>query len=88
MFRWFLLWRERRRVGRSSYKLDRRNYRGLFNANFFANLDHGHFWDHHRDPSLRRQRRKLRLGWLIALGAAALAAWFVVESFRGLVIYR
>jgi hypothetical protein len=87
MLRRFFIWRAEKRMGRSHYKMDRRQYRGVFKPGFFAHLSQTNFWQTDNDPFLRSRRKKKR--WILFFSFVVLIAlaWVVVESTRALKLF-
>jgi len=80
MLRRFFIWRAEKRMGRSHYRMDKRHYRGVFSAGFFAHLSQSKFWQTDNDPYQRSKRRQRKV--VLVLGFLFLVAlvWVAVES--------
>src|SRR5690606_31744765 len=58
MIRRFFIWRAQKRMGLSPYRLDKRQYRGVFKAGFMSRNGGINFWATDDDPIRRRRRRR------------------------------
>lgn len=87
MLRRFFIWRAEKRMGRSHYKFDHRQYRGVFKPGFFAHLSQTNFWQTDNDPFLRSRRRRKRLILFVSFIVLIGLAWVVVESSRALKLF-
>jgi len=82
MLRRYFIWRAEKRLGRSHYRIDRRHYRGVFSAGFFAHLNKSNFWQTDNDPYQKSRRRRKKVGLAVGFIVAIALAWLVVESIR------
>jgi hypothetical protein len=87
MLRQFFIWRAEKRMGRSQYRLDKRQYQGVFKPGFFAHLNSTKFWQADNDPFIRSRRRRKKI--LLGLSIIVLLAliWVVIESSRALSLF-
>ena len=74
-------------MGRSRYRFDRRQYRGVFKPGFFAFLSDTNFWQTDNDPYLKSRKRRRNL--ILVFGTIALIGliWIVIESSRALTLF-
>ena len=87
MIRQIFIWRARRQLARSRYRIDRRRYPKKFRAGFVSHLQSAHFWESKRDPGLRRKRWRARAFKLLLLALAAFLAWVAWESIHAISIF-
>jgi hypothetical protein len=80
MIRRFFIWRAHKKLARTRYRLDRREYRGQFRAGFMSHLHHARFWESDSDPSFYRRRFRKRLRWIILLLLIGFLGWVLYES--------
>lgn len=88
MIRRFFIWRAHKKLARTRYKLDRREYRGQFRSGFMSHLQQARFWDSESDPYYRRQRWKKRILWLLVIALAGFSVWVAIESMKALQIFE
>lgn len=74
-------------MGRSTYRLDKRHYKGVFRPGFFAHLDETRFWQADNDPYQRAKRRRRKIIAVIALLVMAGLVWVAIESSRALSLF-
>jgi hypothetical protein len=80
LIRKIIVWRAQRNIVNTRYRMDRRRYRGLFQAGFISS-NHGiNLFESGRDP-LRLYRRKQR-GWTFLMYVVLLVVfgWLAWES--------
>lgn len=87
MFRRFFIWRAEKRMGRSHYKMDKRQYRGVFKPGFFAHLSETKFWQADNDPYLRSRRRRKKFIIIFTLITLIGLGWMILESSRALKLF-
>lgn len=87
MLRRFFIWRAEKKMGRSAYRLDKRHYKGVFRAGFFAHLDESRFWQTDNDPYQRSKRRRRKILLIAAIVVISTLIWVGVESSRALSLF-
>ena len=87
MLRRFFIWRAEKKMGRSHYGFDKRQYKGVFTPGFFAHLDRTKFWQADNDPYHRSQKRRKKILWIIGILILAALIWVAIESSRALSIF-
>ncbi len=87
MIRRFFIWRAQKRLSKPRYKIDRRAYRGQFNAGFFSFLHRTKFWATDNDTYYRRRKRRLLIAGVIGLGTLGFVVWIIYESVGALGIF-
>lgn len=88
MIRRFFIWRAHKKLARTRYRLDRREYRGNFRAGFLSHLHHARFWESDSDPAFYRRRWKRRVRRLLLLVVVLFLLWLFLESARALTLFR
>lgn len=74
-------------MGRSHYKMDKRQYRGVFKPGFFAHLSETKFWQADNDPYLRSRRRRKKFIIIFTLITLIGLGWMILESSRALKLF-
>lgn len=74
-------------MGRSHYKMDKRQYRGVFKPGFFAHLSETKFWQTDNDPYLRSRRRRKKFIIIFTLITLIGLGWMILESSRALKLF-
>lgn len=87
MLRAFFIWRAERQMRRSLYRIDRRQYRGIFKPGFFAHLSRSNFWQSDHDPYEKARRSRRRWITFLAFIAFAAAVWLIIESSRAMSLF-
>lgn len=67
-------------MGLSPYRLDKRQYRGVFKAGFMSRNGGINFWATDDDPIRRRRRRHKKWFAILLLILLSLTIWFFIES--------
>ncbi len=88
MLRRFFIWRAHKKLARTRYRLDRRHYRGQFQAGFLSHLHHARFWESDSDPSYRRRRWRKRIFRVFLILVFLFLAWVAFESAKALTVFR
>ena len=87
MLRKFFIWKAERRMGRTTYRFDRRRYHGIFQPGLRAHLQKTQFWQTDNDPYHRSRRRRKRIQ-LAGLALVLIAiVWLALESSRALRLF-
>lgn len=87
MLRRFFIWRAERKMHRTQYRLDKRHYKGVFKAGFFAHLNDTKFWQGDNDPFERSKKRRKKILWFVSTIILAVLVWAAIESTRALSIF-
>ncbi len=74
-------------MGRSQYRFDRRNYRGVFKPGFFAHLNSTKFWQTDNDPFQKSRKRRRRVWFVTGFIVAIALVWVIIESSRALSLF-
>jgi hypothetical protein len=72
---------------RSLYRIDRRQYRGIFKPGFFAHLSRSNFWQSDHDPYEKARRSRRRWTAIFACAVLAAAVWLIIESSRAMSLF-
>jgi hypothetical protein len=87
ILRRFFIWRAEKRLGRSQYRFDRRQYRGIFRPGFFAHLSSTKFWQTDNDPFLKKRRRRRKVTIVLVICFLFAIGWILYESSRALRLF-
>jgi hypothetical protein len=87
MLRKFFIWRAEKKMDRTQYRFDKRHYKGVFNAGFFAHLNQTKFWQSDNDPYERARNRRRKLLWGFVICVIIALIWVAFESSRALSIF-
>jgi outer membrane scaffolding protein for murein synthesis (MipA/OmpV family) len=87
MLRRFFIWRAEKRMGRSHYRLDKRQYQGVFKPGFFAHLNSSQFWQTDNDPYQRSRRRRRKVYVVVGIVTFIALVWVIIESSRALRLF-
>lgn len=87
MLRKFIIWNAQKKLGRSRYRMDRRNYRHGFGPGFFNTKQGVNFFEVDVDPRRKMKQGRRRLMVIIIVLGTAAVTWFFVESLAFLELF-
>ena len=74
-------------MGRSHYRLDKRQYQGVFKPGFFAHLNASQFWQSDNDPYQRARKRRRKIYLVVGLIIFIALIWVMIESSKALRLF-
>ncbi len=74
-------------MGRSHYRLDKRQYQGIFKPGFFAHLNASQFWQTDNDPYQRSRKRRRKVFIVVTIVAFIVLIWVIIESSKALRLF-